>query len=122
MNPASADNITRITLASNTGTFLVYGFSCIIAITAFAHRHDKHWFKHYVIPAVGALMNVSMLVAVIYLAFASGGASAVNAEVALGIVAVWIVLGVLWVTVNPTMRGTKLVDSSVAQKAVGATA
>jgi len=32
------------------------------------------------------------------------------------------VLGVLWVTVNPTMRGTKLVDSSVAQKAVGATA
>jgi len=122
VNPASADNITRITLASNTGTFLVYGFSCIIAITAFAHRHDKHWFKHYVIPALGALMNVSMLVAVIYLAFASGGASAVNAEVALGIVAVWIVLGVLWVTVNPTMRGTKLVDSSVAQKAVGATA
>ena len=58
VNPASADNVTQITLASNFGTFLVYGFSCLIAITAFAHRHDKHIFKHYIVPAVGALMNV----------------------------------------------------------------
>jgi APA family basic amino acid/polyamine antiporter len=38
--PYNVDNITQITVASNTGTFLVYGMSCVIAMIAFAHRHD----------------------------------------------------------------------------------
>ena len=41
VQPAQTDNITQITLASNTGTFLVYGFTCLIAIVAFASRHDQ---------------------------------------------------------------------------------
>jgi APA family basic amino acid/polyamine antiporter len=122
VNPDSVHNVTRITLASNTGTFLVYGCSCLIAITAFAHRHDKHWFKHYVIPAVGTLMNVSMLAAIIYLAFASGGDTAQDAEIALGIVALWIAIGAVWVAVNPGMRGRKLVDTTVPRASLGTTA
>ena len=122
VNPDSVHNVTRITLASNVGTFLVYGFSCVIAITAFAHRHDKHIFKHYVIPALGTLMNVSMLAAVFYLAFASGGDSAQDAIIALGIVAAWIVAGVIWVLANPSMRGTKLLDPTVEKQQLGTTA
>ena len=44
--PYNVDNITQITLASNTGTFLVYGMTCIVALVAFASRHDKHVLKH----------------------------------------------------------------------------
>jgi amino acid transporter len=121
VNPDSVHNVTRITLASNFGTFVVYGFTCLIAVVAFAHRHDGHWFKHYVIPILGALMNVSMLLAVFYLAFASGGDSAQDAEIALGIVAVWVVIGLVWVAFNPATRGTKLLDDSVPQASLGAT-
>jgi len=116
VNPDSVDNVTQITVASNTGTFLVYGFSCVIAIVAFAHRHDKHVVKHYVVPAIGALMNVVMLFAVVYLAFASGGATAHDAIISLLIVGVWIVIGVVWVVANPKMRGTKLLDKGTTQK------
>jgi APA family basic amino acid/polyamine antiporter len=122
VNPDSVHNVTRITLASNVGTFLVYGFSCLIAITAFAHRHDKNIFKHYVIPALGTAMNVAMLLAVLYLAFASGGDTATDAIIALAIVGVWIVLGVVWVLANPAMRGTKLLDPNVDKIQVGTTA
>src|SRR5207302_11041702 len=41
-NPKTVDNLTQITLASNTGTFLVYGLSCLVTIVAFASRHDRH--------------------------------------------------------------------------------
>jgi amino acid transporter len=116
VNPASVDNVTQITVASNTGTFLVYGFSCLIAIMAFSHRHDRHYFKHYIVPAVGALMNVSMLVAVVYLAFASGGATAHDCEISLVIVGAWILAGVVWVALNPSKKGHKLLDSDVSQK------
>jgi hypothetical protein len=43
------------TIASNVGTFLVYGATCLIAVVAFGSRHDKHVGKHYVVPLIGAL-------------------------------------------------------------------
>jgi amino acid transporter len=122
VNPDSVHNVTRITLASNFGTFLVYGFTCLIAVVAFAHRHDRHWLKHYIVPAIGVLMNVSMLAAVFYLAFASGGDSAQDAEYALAIVGVWVLIGLVWVALNPSKRGTKLMDRSVERVSVGSTA
>ncbi len=122
VNPASSDNVTQITLASNFGTFMVYGASCMIAITAFAHRHDKHIFKHYVVPAIGALMNVIMLVAVLYQAIAGTDAAKHDAVIALAIVAVWIIIGVLWVAFNPRKKGEKLMDKGVEKITVGATA
>ena len=60
-------------------------------------------------------MNISMLVAVVYYAISTGGSAAQDAYKALGIVGVWIVIGVVWVLVNPKMRGTKLLDASSSQ-------
>ncbi|MDQ1365775.1 MAG: basic amino acid/polyamine antiporter, family [Acidimicrobiaceae bacterium] len=99
--PYNVDNITQITLASNTGTFLVYGMTCVVAVVAFAQRHDKHVLKHLVVPGLGALMNVAELAGIVYLAITAGGASSKDAYKALGLVAVWIVLGVVWVAANP---------------------
>ena len=102
--------LTLITLASNTGTFLVYGLSCLITIVAFASRHDKHFLKHYVVPGVGLLMNIAELLGVIYLAVKSGGDAGKEAYYALGLVVVWIIVGVAWVAMNPNMRGKKVLE------------
>jgi amino acid transporter len=118
VQPAQVDNITQITLASNTGTFLVYGMTCLIAIVAFSNRHDKHWFKHYAIPGLGVLMNVAVLFGVVYLAIDSGGETATDAYKALAIVGVWIVIGVAWVVFNPSKRGHKLIDKDVARQTI----
>jgi len=112
----NVDNLTQITIASNVGTFLVYGFTCLIAIVAFASHHDKHIGKHYVVPGVGALMNVAMLVAVIYLGMV--GSAAIKHDYLKALLAdgVWIVIGVVWVLANPKMRGSKLIDSSTPKR------
>jgi len=101
-NPKQVDNLTQITLASNTGTFLVYGLTCLIAIVAFASRHDRHTMKHYLIPGLGALMNIAELLGVVYIAVNGSGTSPGDAYKALGIVILWCVLGVIWVALNPS--------------------
>jgi basic amino acid/polyamine antiporter, APA family len=116
VQPKQVDNITQITLASNVGTFFVYGITCVVAIVAFAHRHDKQMFKHYFIPSLGALMNVAMLVAVVVLAVQAGGSTATDAYKALGMVGVWAVLGVIWVLVNPAKRGHKVIDKEAPKR------
>ena len=107
-NPHQVDNLTQITLASNVGTFLVYGFTCLIAIVAFASRHDHHPVKHYLIPGVGALMNIVELVGVIYIAVTGTGTAPGDAYKALGVVALWCIIGFVWVMSNPNMRGSKV--------------
>jgi APA family basic amino acid/polyamine antiporter len=97
----SVNTLTQITLASNTGTFIVYGMSCIICFVAFASRHDRHPIKHYLVPGLGALMNIGELCGVVYLAVKAGGDSSKNAFIALAVVGVWIVLGFVWVAMNP---------------------
>lgn len=104
----SVDALTQITLASNTGTFIVYGLTCLITIVAFASHKDRHPIKHYVIPGLGMLMNIAELAGIIFLAILAGGAIALDAYIALAIVGVWIALGVIWVAFNPKMRGVKL--------------
>ncbi len=116
--PWNVDNITQITVASNTGTFLVYGATCFIAIIAFAQRHDKHLLKHYFIPGLGALMNIGELVGVVYLAIKSGGATSKDAYKSLAIVGLWMLLGIVWVAINPSKRHAKEVHES--RKTVGA--
>ncbi len=101
-NPHQVDNLTQITLASNTGTFLVYGFTCIIAIVAFASRHDRHPVKHYLLPGVGAVMNIAELIGVIYIAVEGSGTAPGDAYKALGVVVLWCVIGVIWVAINPS--------------------
>ncbi|HMC42086.1 MAG TPA: APC family permease [Acidimicrobiales bacterium] len=105
--PYNVDNITQVTVASNTGTFLVYGMSCVIAIVAFASRHDRHPIKHFLVPGLGALMNLAELFGVVYLAVTAGGTTAKDAYKSIGIVVVWIAIGVVWVALNPNKGSAK---------------
>jgi APA family basic amino acid/polyamine antiporter len=116
VDPYTVHPITQVTLASNLGTFLVYGATCMIAVIAFSHRHDKHILKHYVVPVIGALMNVAMLLAVVYLAVKAGGESASDAYKAIGVVILWIVLGAIWFVVSPGSRGKKMLDPNAPKR------
>jgi APA family basic amino acid/polyamine antiporter len=117
--PYNVDNITQITLASNTGTFLVYGITCIIALVAFASRHDKHVLKHMLVPGLGALMNIAELCGVVYLAITAGGAGSKDAYKALAIVGLWCLAGVIWVAVNPNKHHAKKVVEDRKRTPVG---
>lgn len=110
--PYNVDNITQITVASNTGTFLVYGMTCMIALVGFAQRHDRHLLKHFIVPGIGALMNIAELIGVVYLAIKSGGATSKDAYKSLAIVGGWIVIGVVWVAINPNKRHAKEVHDT----------
>jgi amino acid transporter len=113
-NPHQVDNLTQITLASNTGTFLVYGMTCVIAIVAFASRHDRHPVKHYLMPGVGAFMNVAELIGVVYIAVNGSGTSPGNAYKALGVVILWCLIGFVWVALNPSRKHAKEVHKERA--------
>jgi basic amino acid/polyamine antiporter, APA family len=49
----SADNLLQIILASNTGTFLVYGMTNALVLFAFGGRHRRSFLKHVAIPIAG---------------------------------------------------------------------
>ncbi len=118
--PYNVDNITQITLASNTGTFLVYGGTCLIAFIGFAQRHDRHLIKHFAVPGIGALMNLAELCGVVYLSIKAGGTTSTDAYKALAIVGVWIVLGIVWVALNPNKRHARDVHEARKPVSVGA--
>ena len=96
----SADNLLQITLASNTGTFLVYGMTCALVLVAFGHEHQRHFIKHLVVPVLGLLANLGMLVGVVYMSVSAGGSTQTDTIIALGIVGVWILIGAAWLVLN----------------------
>jgi len=68
--------------------------------------------KHKVIPGLGAFMNLAMLFGVVYLAVTAGGAGSKDAYKALGIVILWIIIGFIWVGINPNKGHAKSVTGS----------
>jgi hypothetical protein len=96
----SADNLLQITLASNTGTFLVYGMTNGLVLLAFGGRHKRNLLKHVVIPVAGLLANLGMLAGVVFMSISSGGSTQTDTLVALGIVGAWIVVGAVWLFAN----------------------
>jgi amino acid transporter len=63
----SVVGLTGITLASNFGTFVLYGLVCVWTIIAFKDRKDFNIFRHGIVPGLGLLLNILMLVGIIYL-------------------------------------------------------
>lgn len=104
----SADNLLQITLASNTGTFLVYGMTNALVLFAFGGIHKRSVVKHIVIPVAGLVANVAMLVGVIFMSVSSGGSTQTDTLIALGIVGAWIVVGAVWLVFNSVSTRTSL--------------
>jgi len=117
-DPHQVDNLTQITLASNLGTFLVYGATCGIALVAFASRHDRHLVKHICIPALGLVLNLLEMAGVVYIAVTGSGTTPGDAYKAIAVVAVWAVLGFIWAAVNPNKQSAQMVISERTRPSV----
>ena len=111
----NVDNLTQITLASNTGTFLLYGLTNLIALWAFFHRPDSSILKHKLVPLLGFLANFVMFGAVIWLGISAGGNTANDAIIALAMVAVWLVAGSAWFIHNSKKEGLPVLTTNVPQ-------
>jgi amino acid transporter len=108
----NVDNLTQITLASNTGTFLIYGLTNLICLVAFWSRPGANFMKHKVIPALGFMANLMMLTGVVVLSFKAGGSTSKDTILALGMVLVWLAVGIVWFVMNTRKQGHEILVKS----------
>jgi len=56
------NSLLSVTLISNFGTFILYGFSCLLCMVAY-HKHENFRFvRHVAIPIFGLLANVACMI------------------------------------------------------------
>ena len=92
--------LTGIALASNLGTFVLYGLTCTWTIVAYRKRADHNILLHDIIPALGLLANVVMLIAIVYL-YAIGNADSQNEAYIMFVIAGgWLVVSIAYVGVT----------------------
>ncbi len=100
----SVVGLTGITLASNLGTFILYGLTCVWTIVAFKGRKDFNLLKHGIIPALGVITNVIMAGAILYL-YIIGNADAKNeAKICFVIAGAWALISLLYVAVTSLQK------------------
>jgi amino acid transporter len=89
---ALPNSLLTITLASNFGTFLLYGMSCIICMLAF-HKHPQYSFlRHMAIPVFGLVANLACMIFYLVGPFMGYGTK-MEPLLALTIAALWAVYG-----------------------------
>jgi len=64
----SVVGLTGITLASNFGTFALYGMTCLWTYMAFARDEQRRFVRHVLVPGLGLAANAAMLLAILYFA------------------------------------------------------
>jgi len=111
----SADTLLQTILASNVGTFLVYGMTNLIVVFAFWHRSERNFMKHVFVPILGTFANIAMLLAVIGLSIASGGNTQTDTLIALGFDTVWIVVGIVWIVASSRSAAKSLLVRPAAK-------
>jgi amino acid transporter len=111
----SVRNLTAVIILSNIGTFLLYGFTNIIAFVAFRETPQFHNIKHFVIPLFGFLTNLLMLVAVVYLSILGGGDTGAAALMAIAATVIWVVLGAVYFVFNTRSRGERVFSTKLAR-------
>jgi len=86
------NSLLVVTLASNFGTFLLYGLSCIICMVGY-HRHPNFKFvRHLFVPLFGLLANLGCMIFYLVGPFMGFGTK-MEPLLALGIALVWAIYG-----------------------------
>jgi len=101
-----------MTLVSNFGTFLLYMFTCVIAMVAFKEHHTFHGFKHVVIPVLGLLANLAIMLFYIIGPFTVAGMSWKEPFIALGVCAVWGIYGAIYFLKASKTKGKEVLLSN----------
>jgi hypothetical protein len=110
---ALPNSLLTVTLASNFGTFLLYGLSCIICIVAY-HGHPKFkLIRHLVIPIFGLIANLACMAFYLIGPFMGYGTK-MEPLLALGVAAVWgIYGGIYFLRVGKRSGRTTLIQDRV---------
>lgn len=106
--------LTGITLASNLGTFILYGLICVITFVAFVGDKDFHGLRHAIIPGLGIMGNLLMVLTIFIVGIISGGGTATATFIALGIAGAWLVVSVIYFVVTSRQRGQHIVPPTQA--------
>ena len=112
----SVVGLTGIALASNLGTFVLYGLTCMWTIIAFSHRQDFSLLKHGVVPVLGLLANLAMLAAIVYLYIIGNSDSQSEAYICFAIAGGWALVSLAYVMVKSRQTGRVLVGIPHAQR------
>jgi len=105
------NTLTLITLASNFGTFLLYGLSCFTCIVCY-HKHPNFKpIRHLFIPVFGLAANLVCMAFYLIGPFLGYGTK-MEPLLALGIAAVWAIYGGIYFTRSSRKSGkTTLIPS-----------
>jgi len=94
---ALPNSLLTVTLASNFGTFLLYGLSCITCIVAY-HKHPSFKpIRHLAVPVFGVAANVACMAFYLVGPFLGYGTK-MEPLAALGVAAVWAIYGGIYFT------------------------
>ena len=107
----SVTALTGVTLASNIGTFILYGLICIFTFVTFVGRSEFHSIKHAVIPFLGLIGNVGMLIAVVVIGLTTPGVSQDATQMALWITIGWGILSVGYLVYSSKKSGKHIFPS-----------
>ncbi|HUN56105.1 MAG TPA: amino acid permease [Smithella sp.] len=100
----SVVGLTGITLASNFGTFVLYGLTCVWTIIAFKKREDFSILKHGLIPVLGIIGNVIMIVAIVYLYSIGNADSKAEVDICFLIAGAWALISLAYVAITNIKR------------------
>jgi amino acid transporter len=101
---ALPNTLVTITLASNFGTFLLYGLSCVTCIFCFAGHPNFSFVKHMLIPIFGVVANLVCMSFYLIGPFMGYGTK-MEPFLALGIAAVWAIYGGIYFMLNSKKQG-----------------
>jgi len=104
-----------VTLVSNFGTFLLYMFTCLIAMVAFKEHHSFNGFKHVVIPVAGLLANLAIMLFYLVGPFSVAGMSWKEPYIALGICAFWGLYGAVYFLRASKVKGKEIFVTDKSQ-------
>ena len=115
---ALPNSLLTVTLASNFGTFLLYGLSCAICMVAY-HKHPNFSaMRHFLIPVFGVLANLACMAFYLVGPFMGYGTKK-EPLLALAIALVWAIYGGIYFTrASRRMGRTTLVETRAEQAAV----
>jgi len=111
---ALPNSLLTVTLASNFGTFLLYGLSCVTCLVCF-HNHPKFKVvRHLIIPVFGLVANLACMAFYLVGPFLGYGTK-IEPLLALGIALVWGIYGGIYFLRTSKLTGrTTLVRERVS--------
>jgi APA family basic amino acid/polyamine antiporter len=101
---ALPNTLVTITLASNFGTFLLYGLSCVTCIFCYSGHPNFSFIKHMLIPVFGVAANLVCMSFYLIGPFMGYGTK-MEPFLALGIAAVWAIYGAIYFSLNSKKQG-----------------